>query len=60
MTADQKIGKFMAGVIVLAVMPLLWILAWNHLFSNFYTIEYTFLNWAAVAVISGTIKLTAK
>lgn len=60
MTTEQKIGKFLAAVVVLAVMPLAYMWAWNQLFSQFYTFEYTFWNWAAVAILTRTIKLTVK
>ena len=46
-------GALIGFVILLALVPLAYIWAWNQLFGSFLLIQYTFWNWLAVLILPG-------
>lgn len=50
------IGILGLAVITIAIGPLLAIWSWNTLFGNIQSIEYSFTNWFAVALLGMFIR----
>ena len=52
----EAIGALAAAIVIAILAPLVYIWAWNQLFSSVLTIDFTFLNWLAVAVFQNLFK----
>ena len=52
----SAVGTILALGIVIILLPIVQIWAWNVLFGSFITIELNFVNWLAVSVIGSIFK----
>jgi hypothetical protein len=48
------LGAILGTLLIVAIAPLIFMWAWNQLFGTFLTIEYTFWNWLAALVLTGS------